>query len=426
MYALTEVLESLDDALEKLELCAKNLSQETFYDESLIKRISQITTREIQIRDFFFNEYSKHETQWASEGYRSAEQAISIITHGSISSSKKSLQRINLYEEHPSIQEAVAEGEITIEHVDQLSCLCQNEEYREEFNKSIDSLLENAKVLPSNHFARVIQHWKYIVQDLYENGDKALAKYNRRKFSLWQTSGGDWILEGIIDNHTGMLINKSLESITSKIYRDSSKEQREEFEIEHANVDALAYLCQAYLSKNTSAIKTDQNDDCDNKNESSYNYTSPLTADININLEKLTTNISIKEFLQESLEGKTPLAKAHHKTYIKQCLCDSNISFPIIESNDNVNLGKKVRLAPLKMKKQLATLNNNCEVKGCGVPAKWCDAHHVKHWLDGGETKIENLVLICKRHHMQVHNDKEFEHRLSRQITLNRRKILAK
>ena len=32
-----------------------------------------------------------------------------------------------------------------------------------------------------------------------------------------------------------------------------------------------------------------------------------------------------------------------------------------------------------------------------------CDAHHVIHWADGGETKLANLVLLCRRHHRLIH-----------------------
>jgi hypothetical protein len=33
------------------------------------------------------------------------------------------------------------------------------------------------------------------------------------------------------------------------------------------------------------------------------------------------------------------------------------------------------------------------------------DAHHITHWADGGETKLDNLVLLCRRHHRMVHED---------------------
>ncbi|TML01269.1 MAG: HNH endonuclease [Actinobacteria bacterium] len=39
----------------------------------------------------------------------------------------------------------------------------------------------------------------------------------------------------------------------------------------------------------------------------------------------------------------------------------------------------------------------------CDRPPPWCDAHHIKHWADGGATALSNLVLLCRRHHRLVH-----------------------
>ena len=40
---------------------------------------------------------------------------------------------------------------------------------------------------------------------------------------------------------------------------------------------------------------------------------------------------------------------------------------------------------------------------GCGN--RRCDAHHIEHWADGGETALDNLVLLCRRHHRAVHEE---------------------
>jgi hypothetical protein len=40
---------------------------------------------------------------------------------------------------------------------------------------------------------------------------------------------------------------------------------------------------------------------------------------------------------------------------------------------------------------------------GCGRSAKWCDVHHLVSWAEGGETVIDNLCLLCRHHHTQIH-----------------------
>jgi hypothetical protein len=41
---------------------------------------------------------------------------------------------------------------------------------------------------------------------------------------------------------------------------------------------------------------------------------------------------------------------------------------------------------------------------GCSAPAWWCEAHHLLEWLFGGRTELENLALLCERHHAKVHH----------------------
>ena len=41
--------------------------------------------------------------------------------------------------------------------------------------------------------------------------------------------------------------------------------------------------------------------------------------------------------------------------------------------------------------------------EGGDMPAAWTDAHHLRHWIDGGPDELWNLVLLCRRHHRLVH-----------------------
>ena len=46
--------------------------------------------------------------------------------------------------------------------------------------------------------------------------------------------------------------------------------------------------------------------------------------------------------------------------------------------------------------------DHGCRFPGC-TAHKYVDAHHIRHWADGGETKLDNLLLLCRHHHRLVH-----------------------
>ncbi len=70
-----------------------------------------------------------------------------------------------------------------------------------------------------------------------------------------------------------------------------------------------------------------------------------------------------------------------------------------------VDVGRASRLAPPALRKALAVRDGGCLVPGCTVPAAGCDAHHVVPWSRGGSTDLTNMILLCGRHHQQVHAD---------------------
>ena len=47
--------------------------------------------------------------------------------------------------------------------------------------------------------------------------------------------------------------------------------------------------------------------------------------------------------------------------------------------------------------------DGGCIIPGCHAPPAWCDAHHVRWWSKGGRTDVDNLALLCPRHHTAVH-----------------------
>jgi len=54
------------------------------------------------------------------------------------------------------------------------------------------------------------------------------------------------------------------------------------------------------------------------------------------------------------------------------------------------------------MRRALRFRDGGCRFPGC-TNDKFVDGHHIQHWADGGETSLDNLVLLCRHHHHLVH-----------------------
>jgi hypothetical protein len=47
--------------------------------------------------------------------------------------------------------------------------------------------------------------------------------------------------------------------------------------------------------------------------------------------------------------------------------------------------------------------DRGCVFPDCDAPIGWTQAHHLIHWADGGKTDLDNLILVCHRHHHLLH-----------------------
>jgi hypothetical protein len=83
--------------------------------------------------------------------------------------------------------------------------------------------------------------------------------------------------------------------------------------------------------------------------------------------------------------------------------CDASV-IAVIEDGkkEPLSVGRKTRTIPPAIKRALNSRDRGCRFPGC-PNKRYVDGHHVKHWADGGETKLSNLVTLCHFHHRRVH-----------------------
>jgi hypothetical protein len=85
--------------------------------------------------------------------------------------------------------------------------------------------------------------------------------------------------------------------------------------------------------------------------------------------------------------------------------CDGRIS-RVVFGPDGVPLdvGREQRLVSGHLRRAVELRDGGCVFTGCDAPAHWSDVHHLVHWIDGGDTSLDNSALLCERHHTKVHH----------------------
>jgi hypothetical protein len=89
---------------------------------------------------------------------------------------------------------------------------------------------------------------------------------------------------------------------------------------------------------------------------------------------------------------------------VSRLACDASVSRVVFgPDSELLDYGRKTRVIPAGLRRAVIARDRHCVANGCGRSAKWCDVHHIIWWIDGGETVIDNLCLLCRYHHTQIH-----------------------
>ena len=85
--------------------------------------------------------------------------------------------------------------------------------------------------------------------------------------------------------------------------------------------------------------------------------------------------------------------------------CDAGL-VPTVSDGDGgvLDIGRRTRAIPPSIRRALWLRDRGCRFPGC-PHTRFLHGHHIRHWLHGGETRLDNLVLLCPRHHQLVHED---------------------
>jgi hypothetical protein len=181
-------------------------------------------------------------------------------------------------------------------------------------------------------------------------------------------------LHGLLDPESGLIVRRALEALTDPANLDPSDRRTPA----QARADALAEVCRRY-------------EQADEKGKRH-----PDRVLVTIPWDTLQTGQGIVDTDTGPIGGNTA----------RRLTCDATVSRVLLDPQSvPIEMGRATRLIPDRLRRLLEQRDQHCTHPGCHLPARWCEAHHIQHWADGGTTDLSNLRLLCRVHHRDTHQD---------------------
>jgi hypothetical protein len=134
---------------------------------------------------------------------------------------------------------------------------------------------------------------------------------------------------------------------------------------------------------------------------------------------QLTASVETVRSLSGAPGGDLEFAGVVPAATVQRLACDASIRRVLLGRDSAViDVGRALRVPSGAGRSALRVRDKGCVWPGCDRPSSWTNAHHVLHWGHGGETNLDNMVLLCHRHHWSVHEG-------GWQLVMSERRILA-
>ncbi|MCP4766517.1 MAG: DUF222 domain-containing protein, partial [Gammaproteobacteria bacterium] len=113
---------------------------------------------------------------------------------------------------------------------------------------------------------------------------------------------------------------------------------------------------------------------------------------------QVVVHVSAETLADDDSDGRCELDDGQRlaQDTVRRIACDGRLLHLTEDIAGNpLDIGRKTRAVPPALRRALQARDAGCRFPGCSH-RRFVDAHHIEHWADGGETSIDNLVLLCR------------------------------
>ena len=309
------------------------------------------------IREFDEKEY------WAQLGLCSCAHWLNFKCGIGMNAAREKVRVANALAELPRISDGFSKGELSYSKVRAMTRIADetNEDY----------LLMIATHGTAHHVEKLVA--KYRGAKRLQDARLADEQHRDRELSHYYDHDGCLVIKARMPAEQGALIVKALEMAMENDFGDAdvTAETSDPEPIAARRADALAAIAETYLN----------NDESSGSTADRYQVVVHVTAE--------TSHIE---------DGPHVTAETSRRI---GCDC-SIVGIKEDENGEPLSIGRRSRSIPPPMRRALRIRDGGCRFPGC-TNTRFVDGHHIKHWADGGETSLNNLVLLCRHHHHLVH-----------------------
>jgi uncharacterized protein DUF222/HNH endonuclease len=284
-------------------------------------------------------------------------------------------------QEMPQMREALASGELSSTAVRDL--VSARQANPSEFGESEGLLVDAARRLSARDLRKALAYWRQAAdaKDAARDADRA---FERRRLHMSSTMFGMVRIDGDLDPEGGQVVMTALKAMQDAQARTGRWQDGRKPTQRRA--DALVELSRQWLDRSDR----------------------PEVAGERPHLSVLTG----VEALGGHIGGTCELEDVGviHPESVRRLACDASVARVVLgPASEPLDVGRRTPVVPAALRRVVVIRDRGCRFPGCDRPPGWCDAHHVRHWADGGETSLGNLLLLCRRHHRMVHGEFRLE-----------------
>lgn len=314
---------------------------------------------------------------YISSGFRSATDWLATTSNESIGQCKITIRLAVRIQNMPAVRAGFADG-VLAESALRLLTEAWHADIANDFERDEPLLLRWATELPHRDFAMVLDTWR-MHADPDREERTAQELYDKRSLHLSSMLDGLGRLDGVLDPEGLALVREAIRALS----RPSELDQRTAAQ---RRADALVNMARIALE----SVEPDEE-----------------TTRRKRNRPKVIATIELNDLMANSNGG---VINTNHDRIvvpseaIRRMACDCGLHRYVTDPLGTVvDYGRQQRTVTDNQFDRLMVRDHGCRWPGCGVPASGCDGHHAKHWIDGGETNGDTLVLVCWHHHHFLH-----------------------